>query len=520
MSAQKTIDDLSRMIEEYVEAQAKQFGVPLKNHGEKLDKLEATSGELADRLDKFAEAMSKVDELTKAVEEVQRLRDGQGRAIDLVPDFDLDLLKHTGEDREENREVLHDFFGSKPMNDEVKRLQELNDQLLLTKAFCEAKGRKWTSDEMHDGVGGWGKWYASRSKNRKVRKWYREYTGLLGKYVPSAFLQKTFDTSEAGDGDDLFVEIMSSQLLRYLEVRGAIIPLFRSFALPGPLFRVPITTRANKATRVTEETTDLGAWPTLDAEVYSDANGPFDKIVFEVEKLRAYQGVTGELIEDSVVPIVAFITEEMGDAVRRGIEDAVINGDVNTGSPMDSDGTSTSSPRACWNGLRRVAFDNDAASGTMNAIAGAALAIGDIWTAKEALNRYGLLASNTTIVCGIKSYFKLVALANVETMQNFGARATLLTGALTQLTGSNVVTSEYMREDLNASGVYDGVTMTKTAILLVHQPSWWLGNWRGITLERDRVPQVDQDYVFAWWRGDFQKIRSSTEPTESVIYNM
>lgn len=516
------VERLEKKIDEFVTAQAEEFGIPLREHGKQIAGLDKTTGELRDRLEQFADAMSKVDDLVQAVKDLQEERqkaDGR-RSLDLVPDFDPDMLRFAGNDQEENRDVLQDFMTSKPVNDDQKRLQELNDMLLLTKAFCEDDGRRWKSEKMHV-PGGWGSWYASRSKNRQVRKWYREHQLLMRKFVPGDFIKKTFDTSQAGDGDDLFVEIMSSMLMRFLEVRGAVLPLFRSFPMPGPLYRLPITTKANKSTRVTEETTDLTAWPTLAAEVYDDASGPFDKIVFEAEKHRAYQGVTGELIEDSVIPIIMFIYEEMGDALRRGLEDAIINGDVNTGAPMDSDGTDTTSVRASWNGLRRLAYDNDGASNTMQALATAGtVVVNDLFNAKTAMGRYGLLASNVAIIAGIKSYFKLLAITTIETIQNFGARATLITGALTQLTGSNVVTTEYMREDLNNSGVYDGITKTDTAILFVHTPSWWLGNWRGITLERDRVPQVDQDYVFGWWRGDFQKIRPAAQPTEAALYNI
>jgi hypothetical protein len=44
------------------------------------------------------------------------------------------------------------------------------------------------------------------------------------------------------------------------------------------------------------------------------------------------------------------------------------------------------------------------------------------------------------------------------------------------------VPSEYIREDLNASGIYDGVTETKTVLPIVHRPSWKFGTFGPFTV--------------------------------------
>ena len=50
--------------------------------------------------------------------------------------------------------------------------------------------------------------------------------------------------------------------------------------------------------------------------------------------------------------------------------------------------------------------------------------------------------------------------------------ATILKGALAAYQGIQIVNSEHMRENLHASGVYDGVTTNRAGILLVNLRRW------------------------------------------------
>lgn len=514
-----TAEHLSKQIDEMVEGFKEQFGIPLKEHGDKLKGLDTGVGELRDRIEECTKAMTKVGELKDAVESLQNLQ--KKRVLNLAPEFDPDVLKFLPtEQPDEARSLIESFIGAKTVEgSKHHRLQELHDNLLITKAFMERRGSHWESETMFE-VGGFGSWNPANSKNITVRKWNHEYEMLLRDFAPGDLLEKAFDSIDATRGGNLLTTVLSSQLLRYLEVTGAVIPLFRSFPMPAQTFKLPITTSTGRASVVTETGDDQGTWPPLDAEVYGDSANVFAQPTFTAVKMRAYQGVSGELIEDSVVPMVEFISQEMGESIRRGIEDAMLNGDTDVSATrLDDNGpTSVGDARTAFIGLRHWAT---AAGNDLTTAAGAPMTAQNIFDVKRDMGRYGLLASNVTLITGITSYYKMLVVTNIETIQNFGARATLLTGALTQITGSNVVTSEYMDEDLHTTGRNASTQANDTtSVIAVHTPSWWLGNWRGITLERSRIAQLDQDYIFAWWRGDFEKIRATSEPTESIMVNV
>jgi len=52
----------------------------------------------------------------------------------------------------------------------------------------------------------------------------------------------------------------------------------------------------------------------------------------------------------------------------------------------------------------------------------------------------------------------------VRTVDKYGQFATVLNGELGKIDGIPVIVSEKIRENLNASGVYDGTTTTKTLL--------------------------------------------------------
>ena len=81
----------------------------------------------------------------------------------------------------------------------------------------------------------------------------------------------------------------------------------------------------------------------------------------------------------------------------------------------------------------------------------------------------------------ISSYYALVTDTNVVTVDKFGPQATILNGQLGSLYGVPIIVSEHIRTDLNASGVYDAITTTKTCACAVNRNEWVMGQrtrWR------------------------------------------
>lgn len=166
--------------------------------------------------------------------------------------------------------------------------------------------------------------------------------------------------------------------------------------------------------------------------------------------------------------------------LRRTLEAAVLHGDTTASHqdalaswPMGSlasagayDGSD--SPLRGWKGLRRSCFDD---SGTANDASGTFTGT----TAMAMIARLGTRAASpdTVWTCNINLlYKKLMVADDFRLWSSVGEMAAARTGAMGTMLGRDVLLSEFMTSDLNASGVFDNVTTTKTSLLLWDPAAW------------------------------------------------
>ena len=80
----------------------------------------------------------------------------------------------------------------------------------------------------------------------------------------------------------------------------------------------------------------------------------------------------------------------------------------------------------------------------------------------------------------------LLALTQVATVDKYGPAAAVLSGEVGRVGGMRVVVSHLLTSDMNASGVYDNTTTTKSGVLLVNRSRWQFGRRRGPVVEMDK----------------------------------
>jgi len=118
----------------------------------------------------------------------------------------------------------------------------------------------------------------------------------------------------------------------------------------------------------------------------------------------------------------------------------------------------------------------------------------------------------------ISGFIQMLGITEVITMDKFGSKATILNGQLAQFDGSPVMVSEFMRQDLNTSGVYDGTTETDTEILLVHTPAFRNAEKPGgLKIETARDIETGQNIAVAHRRLDFKQVNSPVGTAEETV---
>jgi HK97 family phage major capsid protein len=321
-------------------------------------------------------------------------------------------------------------------------------------------------------------------------------------------LRKAMDTATSGEGLEWIPTGFSADLIQKVKLGLKVAALHGRFAMPTNPFKLPIDGADAVAYLTAESTSDTAT--KITASTPGSSNVTFDAV-----KLACRVLVSAELDEDSVVAILPLLRDKIVRALAEAQENATINGDT-TATHMDGDVASASDVRKSWKGYRKLALAGAKVDcSTFN--------IANLRAIRAAMGKYGVNPNDLAWIAGVSVFNKMLSLGEVMTVDKYGRRATVLTGELAKLDGIPVIVSEFIRENLNASGVYDGVTTDNTVLPLVYRPAFLYGDRRSITLRvsHELYMETDQDVAIATQRLDFRPVQDATvEKIVGLGYNI
>lgn len=201
-----------------------------------------------------------------------------------------------------------------------------------------------------------------------------------------------------------------------------------------------------------------------------------------------------EMDEDSIVPVLPVIREDMIKAMAEALETACINGD-DSDTHQDTIYTSSADPAAAWDGLRYLTLQADLTQSI------ATLTVENVRLIRAAMGKYGVAPDQLLWVVSPKGYIKLLGLEDssgaqvVMTLDKLGAQATILTGQLGALDGAPIIVSGQMREDLDASTGLYGSGQTTTSLLCVNKRAFLFGTKRPMRMAEDYFALADYHLV-------------------------
>lgn len=230
-----------------------------------------------------------------------------------------------------------------------------------------------------------------------------------------------------------------------------------------------------------------------------------------------------ELLEDSVINMANYIMTEITEAYAITLHQIIINGDVATGANtniniIDENTTALingdNTDILKFDGARKLAITKNA---TIDA--GANLGIENIRLARAKMGVKGLNPADLVLVPDMDTYFALMNLTEVETIEKFGDAATIKNGVLAALDG---ITIE-MREEMVRANAEGKISKTsnnnvKGQILLIHTPSLNIGIRRGLTTETSRYGELMTTGVTgsARFAVKFNDVQNNAQPTSPV----
>ena len=165
-------------------------------------------------------------------------------------------------------------------------------------------------------------------------------------------------------------------------------------------------------------------------------------------------------------------------ALVRSFENALLNGDT-TATHMDANVTNTKDFRKAFDGLRKLALLNSGNGVVVNG-GGDQIALEDIQAMMNAKAREANYAALKWILpTYIYDAIDMGMIPEFLVVQNV-TQAGTLTGMQSSLFGLPKYRAGMIPQNLNANGVYDGVTTDLTAMFLVDTSRFVIGNRTGI----------------------------------------
>lgn len=382
------------------------------------------------------------------------------------------ILERPGERRDF---LIADALQTRTKNEDINALKNLGDDMLIVDALMTHK-----------------KGY----KGMESLDLFRRFGDMRDAIMKAVAPMDTVDTA------DWVPTAVSSEVIDLPYVTGSVEPLFRHIFCPTKSYPFPLNLNGADVlgSFVPESTTMVNPFDDTSGQTITDSN-----MTFAAKKVRSRLIWSGELSEDSIVPLLPTVKEELKKIQDRSFEAAILSGDT-TATHMDADITDAKDPRKMLKGLRYHGLNGGSGAlkvdlGTFN--------IANLRSIRGKMGAYGIYPSNLAWVLGLKTYLNLfLNLTEVSTVDKMGAKAIILTGQLAALDGIPIVLSEHQREALNAAGVQDGVTETDSVPILVNKGYWFVGDRRYITVESERWINTDQTNIVSFRRVDFQPIQT------------
>lgn len=335
----------------------------------------------------------------------------------------------------------------------------------------------------------------------QTKIWKKSQTGINE-------LRKAINVGTSTAGGNWVPTELSADVVDKFRLALKVTALFKRIQMPTNPYDVPVFGSDLTPYLVSESSSDT-------ASKFTASTPTTNKLRLSAQKMAARTIFSEEATEDMITPVLPWLKDNIAVNMANAMENAVINGDFSSVVHMDADSNVSSDVRKAYNGLRRHAKTSGktAAIATPN--------ITELRAVRSAMGKYSVDPKQLVWIVSPKGYQKLLGLTEVLTMEKYGSAATIVTGELARIDGIPVIVSEYVREDLNATGYYDSTTTTKTVMILAWLPGFWIGDRRLMTLKTFEDIQVDQTVLVSTMRAAFDSpYDEATECIANVGYNL
>lgn len=439
-----------------------------------------TEAEFDQKLNKFTKDMTDANEkVIKQFEELERKAKASIAGAFMTPEdirSDFKTLLKTPTYAVEN------IMGDSLKAAQIERLKKMHDGSMARFAVAMALG------EVHPGAK-YLEWLNGQSH-------YDELNRLF---------QKVMYTTATGYGAEFIDEVLSSELKEKIDIQLRVRNLFERHPMASDPDKVPAEGADFDAIGVTELTSNISAFP-----VNLQTPGTRE-VEFEAGTIRGAVQVSRKMLKWSVIDLAGYINRKLSRSIYRSSDKMIINGQKSgliDASVVDPDA------RLYLDGIRKLCpsggkFDLGTFSETtLNQL--------DVYMSDYAVpDDCVYLSSMRTIL----KHFKM--LDNVRTLDKIGDKATIRKGTILDYEGKNIIPSPFVYNNLNNTGVYDGVTTDRSILILINVRRWAIGDPNDFEVAQAYYPGYRTNQIFIYDSFAFEPWDDlSTETPVAIGYNI
>jgi len=338
-------------------------------------------------------------------------------------------------------------------------------------------------------------------------------------YAEALHLKASFDavfadtTTGVGTGAEFIPKGFSAQLQTEIWLALEIAGMFGRMQMPASDWTLPFN-----PSRIIARAGAEGTSVTKDQPKTS-------KIQFTAKKIMSIVEMTDEFEQDSIVPALNFIRQQLIDGFALAQETMCLNGD--TGTSIYSVAKTGEDSRKLVKGIRAdamgVAAKFDAASGGISE--------DNLRAARALMGKYGKNPKDLAILVNMADYNKMLKFTAYQSLYSFGPDAVIRNGELGKFDGIPIIVTELLPQagvttdaadslaGLNAAGVMDGTLYTKSTAVITNSKGYSWGDRKDFSLELFRNVYSQTTNLIGSQRLDFEKIAAPTAKATAVLYN-
>tara|TARA_Y100001973_G_scaffold98607_1_gene156439 strand:- start:451 stop:1971 length:1521 start_codon:yes stop_codon:yes gene_type:complete len=428
----------------------------------------------------------------------QRFIDTDGRVF---------LKGHESDDPALFRSDSNGLLATQPINDAHRNLIEACESL-----YVVSVARHGRDAFDHRGQG-----YRENVIRKETKAWNRVQRAWSRMPAP---IRRAWDDQNGSGGEFIPTPLLASPMWQCQEYDpDGFINLFDSITIPSESVELPV----GNAYPVPYK--GGGASGDSPAALAKGTVGT-DKLTLSASPMYTMVLIHEDASSDSIVAAFPFIRDAISRSLAMGLRICLMNGDTaathqdaiatwNTRSYFGAHDVGSIDYRRTFKGLRAIALDDS------NGVDRSTHSLSTLFSDINAVGGPRSVPTDMPILTSPEAYLKgFVGLSGVVSANDYGNRAPIASGEVASIAGHPIIMTDAMTADLNASGVFDGVTTTKSAYCILNRNMFRRVLRAGATISLQNDITVAGTYMRARQRVGFQDMTKAADKSVRYAFNL